>query len=77
MKLYSQDQIAKRISELQFKILGKSHLYLDTCNDCGMPFIQAFKSYRRTNCEDCRSQLKLKKTWKSKVETLHAEGLLK
>ena len=71
------DEICKKIKELSFQIAGKSHLYLEACELCGMPFILSIGvSQRYKRCESCRERIKKDKEWQKKVRKLKREGLL-
>ena len=62
-------EICRRIKELSFQIAGKSHLYLEACELCSMPFIQSTGvSQRYKRCESCRERIKKYKEWQKKVE---------
>ena len=48
----------RKCREVRLKVAGMQHLYIETCDRCNMPFIQAFGYRPYLICEPCRAAIK-------------------
>ena len=76
MKPYNAKEFERRNRELGMLIDGKSHLYLEYCEKCLMPFIMAIRTQQKfRQCEDCRKWIKEDRKWQRKVKRFEKQLL--
>ena len=62
MPSYNLDEYKQRVREVSRKIAGRTHLYIEICEICNMPFIKSIAFPGNNSvCDQCKIEAKKKR----------------
>ena len=69
MTPYNLDEYKQRAREVSRKIAGRTHLYIEICEICEMPFIKSIAFPGNNSvCDQCKIEAKKRRAYKKKKE---------